>query len=214
MRKRPRPAGYHWDESAARIHPETGRRTCRWCKGPVRPPKRNWCDDPACLDAWRFRTDPAYFRSTIFARDRGVCSLCGLDAHALDLDACRGQVERAVEAARVSRHGARSRALPPDPPAPPLDPLEYWLGRLAASYQWRADCNVPVREPAWQVDHVTPVALGGDWFDPINLRTLCTPCHRVQTARLNRELAAGRRAAKKASAPSGPRVRVRKRKAP
>ncbi len=48
----------------------------------------------------------------------------------------------------------------------------------------------------WQADHIVPrVRGGGD--DLSNLRTLCTPCHKVETKRLAGERAAERRDAKR-----------------
>jgi len=38
---------------------------------------------PVCVHHFRLRADPAYLRREIFARDRGVCALCGLDTEAL-----------------------------------------------------------------------------------------------------------------------------------
>jgi 5-methylcytosine-specific restriction endonuclease McrA len=29
-----------------------------------------------------------------------------------------------------------------------------------------------------EVDHVRPTAMGGSWYDPINLRAACTTCNR------------------------------------
>ena len=34
----------------------------------------------------------------------------------------------------------------------------------------------------WEVDHITPVALGGT-DDPANLQVLCAPCHGTKTAK-------------------------------
>jgi 5-methylcytosine-specific restriction endonuclease McrA len=169
-RKRPRPAGYHWDAREPEIHPSNGRRSCRWCRGPVEPPRRNWCGNPACVEAWKIRTDPAALRAAVFARDRGVCARCGLDGAALDPDAIRRELEAAAEALR------REWARPGPPPRP--DGLRRLLDALGAALEWRARNNVPAREPAWQVDHVTPVSEGGDYFEMANLATLCVPCHR------------------------------------
>lgn len=45
----------------------------------------------------------------------------------------------------------------------------------------------------WQADHIEECARGG-WGKGIeNFRTLCTPCHKAETARLVRELAERRR---------------------
>ena len=35
------------------------------------------------MHAWKLRTDSGYLREQVFARDRGVCALCGIDTEAL-----------------------------------------------------------------------------------------------------------------------------------
>jgi 5-methylcytosine-specific restriction endonuclease McrA len=35
---------------------------------------------------WRLRTDPGFLRDEVFARDHGVCALCGVDTEALRRD--------------------------------------------------------------------------------------------------------------------------------
>ena len=35
--------------------------------------------------------------------------------------------------------------------------------------------------PATQVDHITPIVEGGDWFDADNLQSLCLVCHSQKT---------------------------------
>ena len=54
------------------------RGTCRWCGGPVAPPKRTFCSD-ACVHEWRIRSDPGYVRECLWKRDHGICAHCGLD---------------------------------------------------------------------------------------------------------------------------------------
>lgn len=58
---------------------------CRWCGAEVTGRRLTFCGD-ACVHEWKLRTDPAYLRSQVFARDRGVCALCGLDTEALRKD--------------------------------------------------------------------------------------------------------------------------------
>ena len=41
----------------------------------------------------------------------------------------------------------------------------------------------------WEMDHIQPVAEGGGSCGLENLRTLCIPCHRVETAQLRARLA-------------------------
>lgn len=49
------------------------------------------------------------------------------------------------------------------------------------------------RSGAWQADHIVPVIEGGGACGLENLRTLCTPCHRLETAALAARRAAARR---------------------
>ncbi|MEM8873656.1 MAG: HNH endonuclease signature motif containing protein [Planctomycetota bacterium] len=54
-------------------------------------------------------------------------------------------------------------------------------------------CRECSREFATDVDHIKPLAAGGDPFDRDNLQPLCTACHRRKTARERREGLAGHR---------------------
>jgi len=47
----------------------------------------------------------------------------------------------------------------------------------------------------WQADHIVPVAEGGGECDLSNLRTLCTACHRIETAALRKRLRESKNAA-------------------
>jgi len=55
---------------------------CRWCGIAVPRGRFTFCS-PACVHEWKLRTNPGYLREQVFARDRGVCALCGLDTEAL-----------------------------------------------------------------------------------------------------------------------------------
>lgn len=44
-------------------------------------------------------------------------------------------------------------------------------------------CPPGRQRPATQVDHVTPIADGGDPWDMANLASCCGPCHSAKTAR-------------------------------
>ena len=55
-----------------------GRGLCRRCGKEVPLGRRTFCSDE-CVHEWRLRTDPGYLRDRVFARDWGVCALCGLD---------------------------------------------------------------------------------------------------------------------------------------
>ena len=70
---------------------ENGRVLCRWCNLEVPAGRQTFCSE-YCVNEWRLRTDPGYVRERVFARDRGVCALCAVDAHHawFDLKRARG----------------------------------------------------------------------------------------------------------------------------
>jgi len=37
-----------------------------------------------------------------------------------------------------------------------------------------------------EVDHIVELVDGGSWWEPSNLRTLCTPCHKTKTAKMRK----------------------------
>lgn len=170
-RKMPRPLGYHWDSVKAIVRPD-GKPPCRWCKGPVERPRRNWCGNPVCVHEWKRRTSWGLTRADVFKRDGGVCSGCGLDTKTLDPRV----ILAAITASRESEPEAIGRRM-----------LLY--RNLESAYAWG---RIHKCESPWQADHVIPVVEGGDWFAMSNLRTLCVPCHRRETAAL-----AGRRKRKR-----------------
>jgi 5-methylcytosine-specific restriction endonuclease McrA len=60
-------------------------RLCRRCGGVVPKGRFTFCS-AECVHQWKLRTDPAYLRASVFARDRGVCALCATDTEALRRD--------------------------------------------------------------------------------------------------------------------------------
>lgn len=53
---------------------------CRWCDLEILAKRRRtFCSD-YCVHQWRLRTDPGYLRDQVFARDRGICAVCRIDA--------------------------------------------------------------------------------------------------------------------------------------
>ena len=68
-----------WTDPSALPKGPNGRNLCRWCNLELPPGRRRtFCSD-FCVNEWRLRTDPAYLRDQVLARDRGVCAICGLD---------------------------------------------------------------------------------------------------------------------------------------
>ena len=74
--------------------------------------------------------------------------------------------------------------------------LEYQSG---TTQKWFAEHPTVVRG-AWNVDHVVPLSEGGT-NELANIRTLCRPCHKAETAELRRRQALNRAAAKPGQLP-------------
>ena len=60
------------------IRSSDGEPICRWCRTPVRRPRRTFCSE-ACVHEWKIRSSPWYVRKQVKKRDRGTCRLCGLN---------------------------------------------------------------------------------------------------------------------------------------
>jgi 5-methylcytosine-specific restriction enzyme A len=58
---------------------------CRWCEGPVGPPRRTFCSNE-CIHQWKLRSNPSYRRQHVFKHDGGICAKCGRDCHVLERD--------------------------------------------------------------------------------------------------------------------------------
>lgn len=65
------------------IRNQSGEPICRWCRGPIKPPRRTFCGS-ACVHEWRLRSSPSYVRKQVKKRDRGICQRCLFDVGAAE----------------------------------------------------------------------------------------------------------------------------------
>jgi 5-methylcytosine-specific restriction protein A len=144
-----------------------GRRACRQCGEEVPKGSRAWCS-AACVEA-RTANDFAVLRDRVAERDRGVCANCGTDTIQL-----REWVREAMRRALHDTHGDRASV--------------NHHAHFAEAQAARAALLPVDRWPAidrawWEADHVVPLCEGGAHTID-NLRTLCVPCHKAETAAL------------------------------
>ena len=142
-----------------------GRALCRECKTEVPPNRKTFCSRE-CVAAWRIKSDPTYVRQQAFARDHGVCAICGLDTQQLERVLLAYYAESGKEAALK---------------------LAASVGFKVRFYAARYG-RIKIRS-LHEIDHIVPVAEGGGLCSLDQMRTLCTRCHKKVTAELMARLA-------------------------
>jgi hypothetical protein len=147
-------------------------RRCAWCAGVLHVASLSaesvYCSQD-CAEEGRLRRGGMYasvrIRSAVFALEGGKCSLCKINAHALF-----DQIRALQPAERLNKLLAVNWKLPKSSKA-----MENIL-------------NNPKEGDFWQADHIHAVAEGGGACGLDNLRTLCTPCHLLETEKLRGRL--------------------------
>jgi 5-methylcytosine-specific restriction endonuclease McrA len=151
---------------------------CTWCAGSVPKGSRRWCSR-ACIDAFNERAVPSYILRRVMERDKGICAICGLDTvwlHSLGIrKSWLGN--RALETVcsvgpmyRPNRRGRRN--------------LERNRRLRKYGWSWFAARGFHDHRDLWQADHIVPVSEGGGLCSLDGYRTLCTACHKKESAAL------------------------------
>lgn len=113
----------------------------------------------ACVSEWQIRSNVQYARAQVFLRDKGICALCGLDTLELEREMLELQAKDPAEWAR------------------------QWDELIAAGWDRHRRLSL------WENDHIKPVIEGGGLCGLDNYRTLCIPCHALETAKLRVRMA-------------------------
>ena len=134
---------------------EDGFRSCRYCKGSIKPPKRTFCS-ANCVHEYRLRSSGTYLRSMTFKRDHGICNICGIDTTqlAIQIASIESEEERKVLMKQYNISSSR----------------KINLRRNGGGL--------------WDADHIIPVKSGGGGGGQCgldNIRTLCISCHKLIT---------------------------------
>ena len=163
--------------------PHTGKLICRWCGGPVEPPRRTWCSQ-ACVHEWEIRSSAQAVRNAVQTRDRGVCAQCGFDAIAAEKELRDAAWNDRVSAGMVdyASHWLTQ---------------EFWKTRFPTFHTIADRLNIPMKRrdisrSLWEADHIVPVAEGGGCCGLDGFRTLCWRCHAAETKALAGRLAKAR----------------------
>jgi 5-methylcytosine-specific restriction endonuclease McrA len=95
-----------------------------------------------------------------------------------------------------TRHKSRSTCCSIDCTSKWQGRFHTWQGIWFRIFKERngicASCGVVCKDP-WTLDHIHPIALGGEMWDPENLQILCEKCNKEKTARDLGQIAAVKR---------------------
>lgn len=133
---------------------ENGFTCCRWCSGPVKPPKKTMCS-PECVHEILIRTNTNYLRTCVYKRDKAICALCNLDTK----DIAKKAILLEGEAREIFLK-------------------EYSISLKRKIWMKKHGGGL------WDADHINPVMNGGGKCGLDNLRTLCIKCHKQVTKEL------------------------------
>ena len=137
----------------AKLLPKTedGFTCCRWCNGPVKPPKRTMCS-PDCVHEILIRTSTNYLRTCVYKRDTAICAICNIDTNDIAKKAINLVGEERDEF--LKEHSISLKR-------------KIWIKKHGGGL--------------WDADHIIPVVKGGGLCGLDNLRTLCIKCHKNET---------------------------------
>ena len=160
--------------AAANAGPTEDGAGCVWCGETASLPENARYCDQECFENAQIRGSNKLFQSThiraaVFELERGVCQLCGADAH--------GIYTRIKGLAPSERLNAL------------LNLKNFHLPKSSAGVR-RLTTN-PEEADFWEADHILPVAEGGGSSGLDNLRTLCRGCHAGETRKLLARLKLG-----------------------
>lgn len=107
----------------------------------------------------------SYWGRILNERDNGICQYCKIDTYRV-----RNILRKSMKASRKSKMARR----------------------IQDRFRWAVDWDMcgdhRVKFCLWEVDHITPIRLGGaDSLE--NIRTLCKQCHKEATSRFHAHLA-------------------------
>ena len=174
-----------------------GTRACCFCGNPCQGRRIRYCSNK-CEDEVLVRCNAGIARQRVEWRDKGVCANCGLDTRRLEHEmeelkrAGNGWIQEGFiwrkQKEELDRKQKQAKAL--------LGLLITFMRELGFDVRGGGVYEGFWRGALWQADHIVPVTKGGGACGLEGLRTLCTPCHKAETAKLAAQLASERRAKK------------------
>lgn len=130
---------------------ENGNVLCRWCSGPVYPPRKTMCSKE-CVHELKLRISGRYVRDCVYIRDNGICSICSIDTKEIAKKALLLNGEELFDYLK-----------------------QYNIGKKRKIWKKKHGGGL------WDADHIVAVKDGGGECGLDNYRTLCIKCHKNVT---------------------------------
>jgi hypothetical protein len=167
--------------SKSRFPVQVQKGTCRGCHGELPQHRRAWCSNN-CYE----RFEPSRVRWSLFKRDKGICSCCGIDSER-EQKRFGGYAPEPLNYYRYFRNGIldkerfeRAKKI-----------YDKWTAKRIAAFKNRqkrmTETGWPNRHRDWwEMDHIVPFSEGGLTVLE-NVRTLCVVCHKKRTKKWHKD---------------------------
>jgi len=159
-----------WVDYAKHPRGPNGRGLCRMCGEEVPKGRRTFCGKD-CVHQYKLRNSPHYASVQLRKKHKEVCAICQLDTTA--------EKRKFYD----EWYKAKTRE-----------------EKQKIEDKWEKAGWAPVHGKWYQVDHIISVAEGGGPQDyplgadyMMNLRILCSPCHKKETRELHKRLKGARK---------------------
>jgi 5-methylcytosine-specific restriction enzyme A len=168
---------------------------CNWCNKTLAGKQIRWCSNK-CQKEYLIRVSPSFVRGKVYQRDKGICSLCGVDTcyvtrigsilkSVIGLEFLRAEREILNYVSKYP-HGAHRaniyEQLHKELHEIKKHLLYFFYDGYKFSQKYLEDYG------KWEADHIIPVVEGGGGCDLDNYRTLCRSCHKGETKKLRARL--------------------------
>ncbi|PVU94269.1 hypothetical protein BB561_002677 [Smittium simulii] len=157
----------------------SGYALCRYCGKELTTSKQTFCNE-ICVQEFTIRTQPKIVRQKLLERDNGICALCMFPAHAYYQKVANAEsyelAMRILDSLENEISSLWAKKLKS------IRIKENWTTVPSANTTaGRELCKLVKPGMFWEAAHIIDIADGGGVCGLNGYRTLCVPCHEIET---------------------------------